>query len=328
MDIPGIFILSSRAGERIAQALRKLLAQNGLSDVQIGSVEGASGGGGHIDTPRRMALRHDFGIRVILPADLGKGASPLRDGVAYDLGVMSGALGTGRGVAVLVSMDGVDPDLGGGGLAGLVLDQVSLDSKGDPEAQLGAYARLLAGRILELETSAGFVMRPSTGLAIGYFKNFLAPVLETLRSKRVAVTIGQGGDAAKGRETDPSSIRLAVCLPDDAERASQGAWMALARRLGLQQAELSSAGDAGAARSFGVWADGQGAIYDAPATLATSADIVRRLVADEDDRAFARTCALHNFGRTLRLLLREPENAWMRARLDITPWSELERRAG
>ena len=325
MDIPGVFIMSSRAGEKIAQALQKLLARNGLSGVQIGCAEGASGGGGHIDTPRRMALRHDFGIRVILPADLGKAGAPsLRDGVAYDLGVMSGALGVGRGVALLTGLDGVEPDLGGSGLAGLVVDQVSLDSRADPEAQLGAYARLLAGRILELETDAGFVMRPSTGLAIGYFKNFVAPVLEAMRSKRATVTTGQTGGAPKGREIDPASVRLIICLPDTPERVTQGAWTLLARRLGLERAEI---GESGAPRTFGLWADGRGSIYDAPATLATAADIVRRLVADEVDRAFARTCALHNFGRTLRLLLREPEHTWMQARLEITRWGELERRA-
>jgi len=327
MDTPGVFIMSSRAGEKIAQALQGLLARSGLSGVQVGCTEGASGGG-HIDTPRRMALRHDFGIRVVLPVDLGKaGALSLRDGVVYDLGVMSGALGIGRGMALLVGLDGVEPDLGSG-FPGLVVDQVSLDSAGDLEKQLAPYARLLAGRILELETNAGFVMRPSTGLAVGYFKNFLTPVLEALRSRRATVTGGQAGGDARGRAVDPASARFVVCLPDDPQRVTQGAWALLASRLGLQQAEIGPIGQSGVLRTFGVWVDAHGSIYDAPATLATAADIVRRLVVEEADRLPAQSVALHNFGRTLRLLLREGEHAWMQGRIDIVPWSDLEKRAG
>jgi hypothetical protein len=329
MDTPGVFVMSSRAGEHIAQALSKLLAENGLPGVQVGRAEPGSAGDGQINTPRRLAMRHDFGIRVVLARDLGStaGTRSARDSVVYDVGVMSGALGTGRGVLLLVGLDGVEPDLGGG-FAGLVVDQVSLDSAGDLEKQLGPYARLLAGRILELETSAGFVMRPSTGLAVGYFKNFLAPLLEALRSRRAVVTGGPVGLDPKGGAADPASVRLVVCLPDDPQRVTQGAWASLARRIGLAQAEIGPISQSGALRTFGVWADGRGSIYDAPATLATAADIVRRLVAEEGDRLPAQAVALHNFGRTLRLLLREAEHVWMQPRVDIVPWSELEKRAG
>jgi len=326
MDTPGVFIMSSLTGDKIARALQRLLAQNGLDGVQIGRADNGPGGGGHADTPRRMALRHDFGIRIILAADLARGgALSTRDGVIFDLGVMSGALGVGRGVVLVVGMDDVEPDLGGG-FAGVVVDRVSLNSTDDPQVQLGAYARLLAGRILELETNAGFVMRPSTGLAIGYFKNFLTPVLEALRSRRAGLTTGQG--ASKGQGVVAVSVRLVICLPDNAERVISGAWTLLARRLGLEQAELGPIGEGGARRNFEVWADGRKTIYDAPDTLATAADIVRRLVADENDRPLAQTRALHNFGRTLRLMLREPEHAWMKNRVEIVYWSELERRAG
>jgi hypothetical protein len=321
MDTPGVFIMSSRAGEAIARALGELLSKNGIRDVEVTRAREGGADDSAFHTPRRMALRHDFGIRIILPADLGTSAS--RDGVVYDLGVMSGALGVGRGMALFVALDGVDPDLGG--LAGLVTDRVALATKGDIEAQLDSYGRLLARRILELDTEAGLVMRPSTGLAIAYLKNFVTPVLELVRARRAALVPCVAG----GQALDVQPSRLVVCLPGGTEPFTVEAWAALARRLGLEQAQLVVPGDAGSSRPFGVWADKAGVLYDAPTTLATAAEIVRRMTANasEEQRAQARAVAMHNFGRTLRLLLQESEHAWMQGRLELVRWADLEQRA-
>ncbi len=322
MDTPGVFIMSSRAGEAIARALAELLSKNGIRDVEVTRAREGGADDGAFHTPRRMALRHDFGIRVILPADLGAAAA--RDSVVYDLGVMSGAVGVGRGMALLVALDGVDPDLGG--LAGLVTDRIALVTKGDPAAQLDSYARLLARRIVELDTGAGLVMRPSTGLAIAYLKNFATPVLELVRSRRAALVSGASGG---GPALDVVPSRLVVCLPGGAEPFTVEAWVALARQLGLEPAQLVPQGDAGPSRPFGVWMDKAGVLYDAPTTLATAGEIVRRMTAhaSEEERAQARAVAMHNFGRTLRLLLREPEHTWMQGRLEFARWADLEQRA-
>lgn len=321
MDTPGVFIMSSRAGEAIARALGNLLLQNGIQGVEVTRAREGSADDSAFHTPRRMALRHDFGIRVIVPADLG--ASAARDGVVYDLGVMSGAVGVGRGMALLVALDGVEPDLGG--LAGLVTDRIPIAAKGDLESQLDSYARLLARRIPELDTGAGLVMRPSTGLAIAYLKNFVTPVLDLVRSRRAALVRGAAGG---GQAFDVPPSRLVVCLPGGAEPFAVEAWVALARRLGLEQAQLVPQGDGGPSRPFAVWVDKAGVLYDAPTTLATAAEIVRRMTANasEDERAQARGVAMHNFGRTLRLLLQEPEHAWMQGRLELARWYDLEQR--
>ncbi|HKU98640.1 MAG TPA: hypothetical protein VJR58_25325 [Vineibacter sp.] len=327
MDTPRVVVLASRSGEEIANVLQKLLVENGLSSTYLGSTELALGNG-PIDTPRRMALRSDFGIRVILPADLA-GATSVRDGIMYDLGVMSGAVGVGRCVALLVAPDGARVDLGG--LAGLVIDDLAVNTKGDLPAQLRPYASLLAGRIREIDGNAAFTMRPSTGLAIHYFTTFLAPTLDALRSRRTVVVLQPGRGDQPDRAIVQVSGRLAVCLPESPERATRGGWLSLARRLRLKRVQLRMGPERedGAQRLYEMWIDPAGALYDAPAAVVSVMESVRRVVVDGmgQDRQPAQAHALHNFKRMLWNLVREPEQAWMRDRLDILHWDELERRA-
>jgi len=326
MDTPRVVVLASRSGEAVASVLQKLLAENGLTSTYLGLTERAAGDG-PVDTPRRMALRSDFCIRVILPTDVAVAAA-VRDGIAYDLGVMSGAVGVGRCVALLVALDGTRVELGG--LAGLVIDDVAVSSKGDLVAQLRPYASLLAGRILEMDRNAAFTMRPSTGLAIHYFVSFLAPTLEALRTRRTVVALQPGPGDQPDRAIVQVSGRLAVCLPESPERATRGAWLSLARRLRLRRVQLRMGPERedGAPRIYEMWIDPAGALYDAPAAVVTAMESVRRVVVDGmgQDRQPAQAHALHNFRRMLWNLVREPDQAWMRDRLDILRWDELERR--
>ncbi len=328
MDTPRIVILASRAGEAVASVLQRLLVGNGLASTYLGSTEPTLGNG-PIDSPRRMSLRSDFGIRVVLPNDVD-GPLSTRDGVVYDLGVMSGAVGVGRCIALLVNVGGIKPDLSG--LAGLVVDNVTLNPKADMVAQMRPYAGLLADRIRELDSgSAAFTMRPSTGLAIHYFVSFLAPVLEALRARRTVVVVEPDRPGQPHCTIVQVSGRLAVCLPESPERATRGAWLSLARRLQLKRVQLRVGPERedGAPRKYEMWIDPAGALYDAPAAVVSAMESVRRVVVDStgQDRMPAQTHALHNFRRMLWNLGNEPEQAWMQDRLDILNWNELEHRA-
>lgn len=327
MDTPRVVVLASRSGAAIANVLQKLLVENGLTNTYLASTEPAAGSGA-VETPRRMALRSDFGIRVILPADVA-GATAVRDGIVFDLGVMSGAVGVGRCVALLVALDGAKVELGG--LAGLVVDDVVINAKAALVPQLRPYASLLAGRIRDMDHNTAFTMRPSTGLAIHYFISFLAPTLEALRSRRTVVVLQPGLGDQPDRAIVQVSGRLAVCLPESPERATRGAWLSLARRLRLRRVQLRTGPERedGAQRIYEMWIDPAGALYDAPAAVVSAMESVHRVVVNGmgQDRLPAQTHALHNFGRMLWNLVREPEQAWMRDRLDILRWDELERRA-
>jgi hypothetical protein len=149
----------------------------------------------------QTARLYDYAIMILRPDDTLKTmdakGQPIdlsipRDNVIFELGLFMGAIGGRRALAVVSHGPGavrLPSDLFG-------FDQVSL--AGEDEASVRAAAPPILAKIMDSYNSVGLSLLPSTGLAIGYFSNFVRPVCRYLEGGKVsldgeAIDVGQTG---------------------------------------------------------------------------------------------------------------------------------------
>ena len=190
---PRVFIasttLAAKAGG-VAPTVKRLLGDAVQAEVwdenMILPVEGRPRERGEVMANLYKAARYyDFVIIVLGRSDAAAGpgaspaAQPVRDNLLFEMGLFMGALGNRRTLIVLepglseVEL-GLPSDLKGHGFG----DLVALSS--ESETVLRGQIEAIRDRIIETDASAGLSLLPSTGTAMGYFRNFIQPVAEYL----------------------------------------------------------------------------------------------------------------------------------------------------
>jgi hypothetical protein len=229
---PRVFLACTTDARSIAEALGGRLGE--VADVTLWSDPGAEGPGTGPRAPGavmaellRQARLHDFLVLVLGTGDLVARDGAPGDAVFFEAGLLLGALGGERSLVALAP--GADPgtlrlppDLFDGTFAS---PWFTLADGGESLAAPGAA---MAARIAERWAAAPPALLPSTGIAIGYFRNFVKPVCDYLA----------GGDVAIGDErfTGPDfhftfDIIIPATLEDAAPAGQQRFWARNAGRL-------------------------------------------------------------------------------------------------
>lgn len=337
MPTPNVFLMSSTAGHNVAEALAMVLSRNGRIDAKTWQAGQFQAGVPFMDTLRLTLLQYDFGINVLTPDDVttvrGQEVLEPRDNVIFELGLFLGARGRQRAFPLLVSVAGRKPSLPSDLKGVKVYTAAVADAQRSAEELVPEVERLgeeLAAHFLKLYQRPEVTILPSTGLAIGYFHNFILPVMQGLkRWRKVQVSTGT---TDRVEQVDLGSVRLTICIPDDLRQATRERWKQKGDELRLSEAKVDPGDDPELPRAypFRIGADvrnGKLEIFDTPTTLLTARHVVRRLLPDgsydPEDRAMAEEREIHNFERTLRHLLEEPANDWFSDRVRFVAWRDL-----
>tara|TARA_R110002096_G_scaffold233047_2_gene423008 strand:+ start:7437 stop:8444 length:1008 start_codon:yes stop_codon:yes gene_type:complete len=310
---PTVFLGSSSEGLPYAEALQDALEPDlevvpwnrGLFEL----------GEDTLNSLLKFVSVFDFGIFVLSGDDLVKSRrfrSPApRDNVIFELGLFMGALGRRRAFPVIAP-----PKKG--------RLKVPSDLLGNTELRLPAAARknLDAKTLHEpvkqlketIQTRAKesyLQLLPSTGLAVGYFKNFLVPVCSTLANLDHLDVAGETIDL-----TD-DNFDFHVVLPASLAKANREGARRFVKDRGLLDLNLPTGG---AGRSYpfyvgGECRDGRLQIYDYPTTLGASYQAIEIALANgflgqTDHHRVLERKEIVNFQRTLEILLgQQPEAA-------------------
>jgi len=324
---PNVFVMSSTNGRVVADPLAEMLAESGEVDVAPWH-EAFKPGDQFLETLRTATLRFDFGILVVTPDDATRkrdvdGKEP-RDNVIFELGMFYSALGARRALPIVVKVDGVQPSLPTD-LLGVTMTMWAVQSEGDMRAQMREQVQALRGRILSLYHVPEYGLLPSTALAVGYFINFIQPLLQSLSSHH-EVAIGR--DPSRRHAFAPGAWRLSICIPESLGNATRERWAEVAKQHILEEGTVSLRETSGMLRTYpfrvNVRAtDGMLQIYDTPTTLRTAYDTIRKLMpgAIRADLVMADERSVSDFERTLRRLLQE--DSYADDRVELIGWNEL-----
>ncbi len=138
----------------------------------------------------QKARLFDFALMILRPDDIRAGTDeqnqPItvdvpRDNVIFELGLFMGAIGGRNALAVVSDSAGslqLPSDMFG-------FDRLNL--AGEDEASVQAAAPDILLKIMTSYESIGLSLLPSTGLATGYFNNFVRPVCRYLEGGRVTI---------------------------------------------------------------------------------------------------------------------------------------------
>lgn len=307
---PSIFIGSSSEALPLAESLRDELAKQFLPDLW--SEHLFELGEDTLTSLLRFVQCYDFAVLVISDDDVTTSRkhfqpSP-RDNVVLELGLFLGALGRRRAFVVVVRTDDGSPkvptDLLGNN--GVYLPKNLHRSLNRDE--LTKALKHLVETIEARNQESSLQLLPSTGLAIGYFENFITPVCRELANRKTVHLAGVEIDVSKG------NFDLTIVLPKTLSDASIEGAKKFCKEKGVKDFSLSTS-----ARPFPFFVDstlrdGRLVFYDYPTTLRASHEAVQLALAGPyigygnyhsvlDDKE------INNFERTLRLLLRRPTAA-------------------
>jgi len=315
---PSIFIGSSAEALPIAKAIRDELAKTFLPDLWSENLFEL--GEDTLTSLLRFVQCYDFAVLVISDDDLTTSrkstqVSP-RDNVILELGLFLGALGRRRAFVVVVRTDDGAPKMPSDllGNNGVYLPK-NLHKTVDP-IELSKELKQLIQTIEARNKESTLQLLPSTGLAIGYFENFVLPVCRELaRNGKIKV-----GDSEVDLKTTEFCFR--IVLPKSLSDASIEGAKKFCKQKGVQDYQLK-----GASRSFPFFVDTKLenkrlVFYDYPTTLRASHEAVQLALAGpymgySKYHAVLDEKEINNFERTLRILLQRPEAADFRDNVDI-----------
>lgn len=318
---PTVFIGSSTEGLAAAKLLRECLEPE--LELVIWNENLFELGDDTLTSLLKFVSVFDFGIFVLGADDLVKSRRFLfpapRDNVVFELGLFMGALGRRRAFPVVLPAKKGRLKLPSD-LLGNTEIRVPDTFRADPSREaLQSSADRLKRSILDRSENAFLQLLPSTGLAIGYFVNFLAPVCSLL-VERDEIEVGGSPIDISGDNFD-----FNVVLPDSLAGASREAARRFVKDRGLIDLNLPVNG-AGRSYPFYVEADSQGGrlqLYDYPTTLAASHRAIEITLANgflgqANHQQILEQKEITNFQRTLEILLREPGAAEFRKNVHFT----------
>lgn len=310
---PSIFIGSSSEALPLAEAIRDELAKHFLPELW--SEHLFELGEDTLTNLLRFVQCYDFAILVICEDDItisrkASQASP-RDNVILELGLFMGALGRRRAFVVVTrGVDGaprLPSDLLGN--TGVFLSKdlhKSLD-----RILLSSELKQLVETIEARNTESFLQLLPSTGLAIGYFENFVLPVCQELANARVVKV----GDTEIDLTAD--NFDFTIVFPKALSDASVQGAKRFCKDRGVQEFSIRAG-----SRAFPFYVNSKLeadrlVFYDFPTTLRASHEAIQLALSGPylgygkyhavlDDKE------INNFERTLRILLARPAAAEFR----------------
>ncbi len=207
---PRLFIGSSSEGLATAEYLKQRLAKD--FDCVIwddGQVFGLNVS--YLDSLLKAGSMFDFGILVATKDDKTtsrkKESDSPRDNVVFEFGLFMGRLGKFRTLILLEKGTKLPSDM-----SGIHVSQYSSGKTGPNRASLDKQIAVIRSHIQERNKLQELGLLPSTGVAMGYYSNFIGRVCEYLRSKQTEVIDG----------ASYSAFEVQIVIPKSLERNMQG----------------------------------------------------------------------------------------------------------
>jgi hypothetical protein len=311
---PSIFLGSSSESKPTAEVIRNELSP--YFEVDLWSDGIFDLGETTLDELIKFVQCYDFAILVLAEDDVTLSREDLqsapRDNVIFELGLFMGALGRRRTFPVIRPVQTgslkLPSDLLGNTQIYLAKDLPDVPSPSD----IAPAIKKLVTVISERSKESTLQLLPSTGLAIGYFNNFVLPVCQQLASQS-HVTVG-------GEEIDISqdNFDFTIVLPKTLSDASIYGAKKFVKVKNAEQFQLSVS-----SRPYNFYVNavlecGRVVFYDYPTTLGASHEAVQIalagpfLAAGQKRQVILDGKEIANFVRTLEILLLKPSCAEFR----------------
>jgi len=311
---PNIFIGSSKEALPLAKIIQQEMAKDFNTTIwkdclfQLGQST--------LDSLLVFVQCFDFAILLLTDDDLTtsrrKTTSTPRDNVILELGLFMGALGRRRTFVVLsnrsvkgkpVAEIKMPSDLFG--LTEVRLPNLTMATI---KRRVGVDLKQLVGTIRERSAQSTLQLLPSTGLAIGYFNNFVLPVCQGLNTLR---TVKLGGKDVKIK---PDSFDFTVVLPKDLSQSSIFGAKKYVDSKGLLDFTLPTSGRPYPFYVGSKLQKGRVQFYDYPTTLNASQGAIRLALSGpflgfSQHHELLEKMEIANFQRAMESLLREPSAA-------------------
>jgi len=263
----------------------------------------------------RFVQFYDFAILILSDDDTTisrkKMVGAPRDNVIFELGLFMGALGRRRVFAIVIQTKARPPKIPSDLLGNNVVVLRKFPGKKLPAKQLAQELAHVIDAIDARNQEAVLQLLPSTGLAVGYFENFVLPVCQKLASLSTVTVERTKVDISN------DNFDLTIVLPKSLSEASiEGAKKFIKERK-LKHFTLATEG-----RSFPFYISStlkrnRLVFFDYPTTLRASHDAVQMALAGPflgygKHHAVLDSKEINSFHRTLTILLETPPAAEFR----------------
>ena len=319
MPSPLIFVGSSSEALPDAKAIKSVLAK--FFTTNLWSERLFELGEDTLSNLLRFVQFYDFAVLVISDDDTtisrNKKHGAPRDNVIFELGLFMGALGRRRVFPIVIQTKPRPPKIPSDLLGNNVVFLHKEPSKKLHAKQLSQELSQVVEDITARNQEAILQLLPSTGLAVGYFENFVLPVCQKL-SILSTVTV-------EGTEVDMSkdNFNLNIVLPKSLSEASIEGAKKFIKKRGLKHFTLPTEG-----RSFPFYISStikrnRLLFFDYPTTLRASHDAVQMALAGPfigygKHHAVLDSKEINNFHRTLLIFLARPSAAEFRDNVKFT----------
>jgi len=303
---PRVFIGSSSESLDLARRIGVELKSGQELEVKVWDQNVLQSGQMLLEGLRRSVSLFDFVILLLSADDIVESREDRkrapRDNVIFELGMFMGVLGLGRAFPIIV-LDPESPLKLPTDLAGLLYTRLDID-KIDNSAYLTEKVAGVREQIRQRSMSAPLSLLPSTGLAYGYFNNFLIPVKEGL----AALTSSKHFNK---KEIEDGKFIFWILHPRLASKASIDNRDECVKKFGLESVSVEYKGRR---YPFFVYSerdhDGQVQLADYPTTLRSSSDAIDLVLKEselgefEEEREQLERKEVANFIKALTYLLR------------------------
>jgi predicted nucleotide-binding protein len=323
---PSVFIGSSTEGLNVANQIADLLSP--LFDVSVWDKRIFQLGESTINELGRIVRSFDFAILVFTDDEtvvsarqpsnaiqrcldkiaraIGGGVSHFaapRDNVIFELGMFYGAKGKRRSFLVVAPSGRAKPKIPSD-LAGITVTFVNRPDGGEPtnDSLMSDLAPIVDAISERHANEADFEMLPSTGSAVGYFLNFVAPVCAEIRRLKSYIVGNKEFDLSAG------NFQFRIVLPDSLSDANQASaeQYCVSRRLEPTHVKTQY-------RKYPFWVqseveDGDVVFWDYPTALKSSDEAVKYVTRSSylnsgSIRKAMEKRELANFERVIHLML-------------------------
>ena len=309
---PSVFIGSSSEGLPAAKVIKAGLEL--VAEVTIWDQEIFPPSAGTLDSLLKCMELFDFAVFVFTADDLLEGKGGLafvpRDNVVFELGMCFGRMGPRRTFATCQADEHIKTP---SDLAGITLPRFDpTKCGGDLALAVRPLCEQIIQKIRKHADQAELRLLPSTALAMGYFENFLKPVLSsgTLQLDGRNWTLAQ------------SDFKFIVLIPEEFGPTFHPNLPTILRDQNFRQVIVNSP-----SRDFPFFVradigDGTLELYDIPTTLsvvprAIGLHLGKQCVGVDSEERVLQQREARNFRRTLERLLEDPEHLRLRRVIEI-----------
>lgn len=317
---PMVFIGSSGEALHIAKAIKSQL--EGDCEPILWSEDIFELGEDTLSSLLKFVSVFDFAILVMSADDIVRSRSFFsnpspRDNVIFELGLFMGAMGKRRSFPVVVA-----PKKGRLKIPSDLLGNTELriskeiHSTNDISKFLKQDCERLNNIITERFEESYLQLLPSTGLAIGYFKNFLIPACSALADNDEIEVAGKLIDISN------DNFDFNIILPSTLSSASPSGASKYFKDNSMVNISVPTCG-----RSYPLYVnativDGRLQIFDYPTTLGASHEAIKIAQASTfmgytKYHHLLDNKEIENFQRTIKILLKEPSAAGFNANIKI-----------